>query len=114
MVTRRRTRAASTRRRTTTRRTSSRTRSRTTSRTTRRRRPRLATTLGSAAALGLIAVYTRFDWWPWRITVTAGLLCLLIVYFLWSRRGDIYDEIKARHEIEAQESEAPREEETGG
>jgi hypothetical protein len=103
MATRRRTTRASTTPRRTTRRTTSRTRSRTTGRTTRRRRPRLATTLGSAAALGLIAVYTRFDWWPWRITVTAGLVCLLVSYFLWSRRGDIYDEMQAQ-----------REEETGG
>lgn len=103
MATRRRTtRSATTRRRTTTRRSTSRTRCRITSRT-RRRRPKLATTLGSAAALALVAVYTRFDWWPWRIAVTAGLVTLLVVYFLWSRRGDIYDEMQVR-----------REEETGG
>ena len=91
MVTRRRTtstRRSTTRRSTTARRT---TRRRTTS--TRRRSPKLATTLGSALALGLVAGWVRLSW-TWRGVLVGGLLALLEIYFLWSRRGDIYDEMQ--------------------
>lgn len=60
-----------------------------------RRRPKLATTLGSAAALAVIAFYTRASW-PWRIGVTAAVLAALVLAWLWGRRGDIYDEMQDR------------------
>lgn len=95
MATRRRTtRSRTTRRRSTTYRT-----------TTRRRRPRVATTLGSAVALALVAAWLRLEWWPWRAAIIAGVVLLLVLWFLWflwSRRGDIYDEMQARKEDEQQ------------
>ncbi len=59
---------------------------------TRRRRPRLATTLGSALALGLLAGWLRLGWLG-RGLLAAALLVVLIGYFLWSRRGQIHDEM---------------------
>lgn len=88
-----------TRRRSTRTRTTRRTRS-TSRSTTRRRRPRLATTLGSAVAIALVAAWIRLSWWPWRIGIVAGVLVLFVVWFLWTRRGDIYDEMQARKDDE--------------
>ncbi|MFN8078713.1 MAG: hypothetical protein U0Q19_04035 [Kineosporiaceae bacterium] len=99
MVTRRRT--SSTRRSTSGRSTTARrtTRRRTTG--TRRRSPKLATTLGSAIALALVAGWVRLSW-MWRGVLVGGLLALLVIYFLWSRRGAIYDE------MQTDQSEPPR------
>lgn len=57
-----------------------------------RRRPRLATTLGSAAALVLLAVYTEGTW-PLRIGVTVLLVGALLAWWLWSRRAEIAAEM---------------------
>jgi len=46
------------------------------------------------AALAIIAGVTRMTLW-WRIGTIAALVTLITVYFLWSRRGDIYDEMQA-------------------
>lgn len=59
---------------------------------TRRRRPTLATTLGSALALGLLAGWLRLGWLGRGLLVTA-LLAVLVGYFVWSRRGQIHDEM---------------------
>lgn len=55
----------------------------------------MATTLGSAVALALVAAWLRLAWWPWRIVIIAAVVVLATVWFLWSRRGDIYDEMQA-------------------
>jgi len=71
--------------------------------TTRRRRPKLSTTLGGVFAAALVVYLTQASW-PIRIAVVAAVLILLIVYFLWSRRGDIYDEMQSRR-AETEQSE---------
>lgn len=108
MATRRRT--SSTRRTTRRRTTRSRTTRRSSGTTYRRRRPKLATTLGSAAALALIAAFVRLSL-LWRVVLVAVVLALLVVWFLWSRRGDIYDEMQARRDVE-DEAQDPQEEPT--
>jgi len=65
----------------------------------RRRRPKLATTLGSAVALALIAAFVRLPS-LWRVVLVAAVVTLLVVWFLWSRRGDIDDEMQGRRERE--------------
>lgn len=86
MVTRRRSRRTSSRRTRSTRSTPS----------VRRRRPGLAVTLGSALALALVAAWVRAPWWPWRTAMIAGVVVLMVAWYLWTRRGDIYDEMQAR------------------
>jgi Flp pilus assembly protein TadB len=93
VATRRRT--SSTRRTTRRRGTRSRTTRRGTGTTYRRRRPKLATTLGSAAALALIAAFVRWSLLG-RVVLVAAMVALLVAWFLWSRRGDISDEMQAR------------------
>ncbi len=67
--------------------------SRRTTRRTVRRRPKLATTLGSVAALALMAFYSRVGW-PWRIGATVAITVALVGYYLWSHsqiEGDTDD-----------------------
>ncbi len=56
-------------------------------------------------ALALIAGFMKLTLW-WRVGLVAVVIALAVAWFLWSRRGDIYDEYQADRAENADDAES--------